>query len=424
MAEESVKISRPGRPIPVPPDFPVRWERAGDAALHWELLNRNQVPPMAAAITRLEFAAYARGFSQSGQPAPAIRLLQVNGYLYLHKTKTDPVGSRAEAPPAGALARAAAQPLAFWREEMLPELQGALARLEALDLPAAAWPELQAGLKGALALDQRVEELLQPIMAMQAAYRAFKVWHEELFGPGLPHKPLLQGLDSVLTRMNRELDQLCRMALETPEVQAALRDPDSGRMQAVLEKSPAGQAFGRELTAFLLRHGRRLSSRDLTAPTWQEDPTPILQVLREAMDNPSSVPGAELHAMAARRAEAEAAVQGRLELHSRSVRERYAEGLHLAREVAVVVEEHNYWMHRRCRTPIREVLLECGRRLAAGGQLAQAEHVWWLTPEELLPDGPPAPGWRDMVAARQAEWGRYAAVTPPMELGSRPAETA
>ena len=85
----------PGRPIPIPENFPVSWEDPADASLTWQL--QPQIPFPVAPLIYSVLTSCVRGFSsvsaQIGLPFN-LRTMRINGYYYVAFTPTT-------APPEG-----------------------------------------------------------------------------------------------------------------------------------------------------------------------------------------------------------------------------------------------------------------------------------------------------------------------------------
>lgn len=396
--------------IPVPSNFPVTWPRPEDARLHWRKMGAGRIPPMMVELNRREFEAFARGYALSGRPEVPPRILAANGWLYKHTVPSDPAALAAwENNLPAELERALTRPLGHWRERLLPPVEQLLGRLSGADLAAVTVEELSRRFAAALELDDLVEMLIQPISLLKTVLTQHRAMHAELVGDEPAWEPLVQPAESLPREMQREIENLAQWARTAPGLLEALAEPNAWNG---LNGLPADtrQEFEQRLQAFLAAHGRRHDGRDLMAPTWSEDPTPVLRRIREAADQPQALAAVDPDQLMVQ-------VDQRLAAHSPGVQREYLALLERAREASLVREEYQELMQHRVRVHIREILLEFGRRLAAGGELTSPQEIWWLTPEELLA---PAPGLRERVAARLAEWELFATVEPPAELGAKP----
>jgi phosphohistidine swiveling domain-containing protein len=97
-----------------------------------------------------------------------------------------------------------------------------------------------------------------------------------------------------------------------------------------------------------------------------------------------------------------------------------------AQEAVILSEDHNFWIDACCMHQVRRVFGALGRRLAATGDLARAQDVFYLRLDELKAaaygSSPTDP--RGLVAWRRAETERFRAMTPSDLLGARPTRPA
>lgn len=410
---------------PTSQDFPVRWENSEDRQLQWRLMGSRQIPPLLGSLERREFEAFANGPALYGGPPSVIRIMHVNGYLYRHQVKPSPDAVRAwqENPPLE-VAGAVTHPLRYWQEEVLPEVRRSVEKLETAEWDSASLQDLQYLLDQALALDEQVETLIQPVSLMLSCVGRFEALHAELLGSSDPPvSQLVQGKDNLLLQMNRELIRLSGLVTAHSDIAAALAQPGFRGVAAALRRTGEGRAFLAELEAFLRSHGRRFESRDIRNPHWLEDPSPVLRLLRDGLGRPGFDPEVALAASVATWERAREMVYSQLRDRSPDLQERYRDLLRRAEEASVVKHDYDVWMQHRSRAALRDVLMALARRLVADRLLDQTDDLWWLTTEDLL--GESAPGdWRALTSGRRAEWARFSQIAPPASIGSVPPEAA
>lgn len=80
---------------------------------------------------------------------------------------------------------------------------------------------------------------------------------------------------------DEELWRLSQRAVKNDQLRAIIESCDSWQIPAVLGVTSAGRDFLAELDAYDQRSRRRAGA--LSAATWTEDPTPIVELLRELM---------------------------------------------------------------------------------------------------------------------------------------------
>ncbi|HEY0815370.1 MAG TPA: PEP/pyruvate-binding domain-containing protein [Pseudonocardia sp.] len=158
----------------------------------------------------------------------------------------------------------------------------------------------------------------------------------------------------------------------------------------------------------LARYGHTTYNLDFVNPTAADDPAPLFAALRFALDGIGTSPYDRQAASAARREELTAATVARLDPARRKV---FLRLLRWAQRVGPVREDALAdiglaWPQ------MRRMLAELGRRRVAAGQIATADDIYWLRPDEVR-DGAVPEG---AVADRKALWRGRRRATPPQML--------
>lgn len=154
-------------------------------------------------------------------------------------------------------------------------------------------------------------------------------------------------------------------------------------------------AFWGAFDEFVLRHGHRSSSREISAERWLEQPSLVLGLVR-AQVHPEEAPASPVtfeEAAAERRTQAQERVM-QTAGHGifGAVRQRILRKvLDLSQRYTVYRENQRYHLDYLL-AHIHLLLLEMGRRLAQRGGLRQAEDVFLLTGDQLLELSSTAPG--------------------------------
>jgi len=217
---------------------------------------------------------------------------------------------------------------------------------------------------------------------------------------------------------DRALYALSRRARASREVMRVLETSAPGDVVAELGASDDGQAVLGELDAFLEEHGHRSSTfLNVSAPSWIEDPAPLIAALQDAVTQPERDFDAELAAFAEERERLTAEARERLVGFPEAVRGQFEFLLDAARQGIVLQENHNYWIDTQVIYEVRRVVLELGRRLEANGGLESSEDVFQLRVEEredLSAD------LRGVVGERKAELEAFSRVASPPVIGSLP----
>lgn len=112
--------------------------------------------------------------------------------------------------------------------------------------------------------------------------------------------------------MGTELAALAQLAGARPRVARLIEETPLDQLMAALEAEPAAADFRRCLSEFLAQHGHRAHKEfELSAPRWNEDPAPVLALVRNFLARDVQEPGAAREG-GVRRAAAIAEIQSRL----------------------------------------------------------------------------------------------------------------
>jgi rifampicin phosphotransferase len=453
-ATATISQPAPGTQIPTPPDFPVRWEKPGDERMFWtpELVHwPDPMTPLAFEVLyeffdRLNYAAetyelpirfdarYINGhFYQTvipvgAPPEPVIKLMNRIGRVAPGLVK--PIENRA----VGAAARKYLDKMnpviarlgEYWDEELLPEVKEHLSYWEDFNLSGATGGELLAHLEETVDRIRRAGEIHYLIAApLLLAMSLFEDLYRELFGDenALDAYRLLQGFDNKTLETDRALWQLSRRALAMPEVHKVLDECAATDVVPGLERTTGSRAFLAELRAFLEEYGQRGDKLIIDGVSWIEDPTPIIESLKDYITQPDRDLEAELTALAEERERLVAKTRERLEGYPQPVVDRFETLLKAAQEATVISEDHAYWIDNPCMYQARRVMQEFGRRLAEAGVIEEPNDVFYLTLDELRATAKEMsnPADRRVPVSERKSWlERFGAVRPPAMIGRMP----
>jgi len=231
---------------------------------------------------------------------------------------------------------------------------------------------------------------------------------------------MLQGFGNLTVKSGSELWALSRKALATPEVLAALEEPDTEKVINRLGESHAGASFLAELNDYLDLYGRRGDKWGIEHSSWIEDPTPVLNNLRDYIAQPERDLNAEMRAQTTQREKRIAATRAALQSYPQPVIDQFEFLLAAAQYNAILTEDHGYWIDFRCTHSQRMVTMACGRRLARSGAIERPDDIFLLTLDEVRESllQSPHTDRREIAARRQAEMDHFAAVDAPLALGT------
>ncbi|MBN1179437.1 MAG: hypothetical protein JXD18_09510 [Anaerolineae bacterium] len=424
--------SATGTPISTPSDFPVDWARPEFAAYHWTR-DREHLPdpvtPMFLSCAR-EMGIESRRRAAVYDEAIVERYdIPINHYLYTcllpFSGTPEELDARARRNREKVGAVSARLP-EVWETEWQPALASAWAFWATFDLEAADTPALGTHLEESLARGAQLYEihyLMGP--PMWFAIDAFESAYCDLF-PGktrLDAHRLLQGFDNKTLEMGRALWHLRDVAATCPFVRRVLADLPAVDVCAALTGFEEGERFLDELRAFLAAYGRRSDLWDWGHPSWEDDPTPVINNVKNYLSQPERDLWAELDEAAARREAAVDEARRTLAGYPQPVADRFERLLASAQTALVLTENHTYYIDFNGFGWIHRVIHTLGARFATAGRLDRPDDVFYLHLDELramIAD--PSLDRSAVARQRRAEVARWAACDEPRELGVRPAE--
>ena len=420
--------------IEISANFPVTWPQAGDADLFWAQDRLHYPDP----VTPLEFSlieeAVDAGISAAARSyGVALTVLDrhINSYLYVAIVADDSNDTEAAVlESATKLREAMARMETNWQEVWLPEIQRHLAFWQEFALTAATPAELLTHLTASWSRLQRVWEIhFLLFLPSMLAISQFADLYAELWEDAgtLEAYSLLGGFASKTIESAEDLWRLSREALASPALCLLLMQTEPNAIMTTLAASKEGQTFLVKLNAYLQEHGYRGDKLSLHYPFWVEEPTPVLKNLRDYMAQPARDFGAERAKMAAQREESVAHARRHLQYYPRPVRTEFDFLLAAAQAGMRLKEDHGYWIDYKSSYYVRQLFLECGRRLVAAGVLSGADDVFYLSLAELKTLlGPKAGGlsstWQPAIDQRKRMAERFANVQPPVHLGTVPTD--
>jgi len=235
---------------------------------------------------------------------------------------------------------------------------------------------------------------------------------------------LLQGFDNKTLETMRVIWQLSRQARKSSSVQRAVTERTPGEVMSALRENAEGQRFLGELQSFLETYGKRGEAISLDAPSWLENPQPVIKNLRDYVTQPDRDPEQELKRQDLAREQRVAQARERLKGYPGPVKETFEFLLNAAQFANALSEEHTFWIDYAFPYRVRLACLELGRRFAEAGLLASPQDVTLLTPGEVRHTIEAKVDRRGLAAGRKAELEHFRQVSPPPFLGTPPAPEA
>jgi pyruvate,water dikinase len=413
------------------PAFPVAFDDPAHAELAWEWDDMHM--PFALTPLAGDFVLVVG----SGFDDPNIRYSDVgfgtfpqrwhcaiwNGYAYFAIRRNFPPEERpAVIERYTAMARSRIEVTeAYWREELVPELDQLYARMERVPVEAGSGEEVAAGWEAAWEAAERAwaihfDAILGPYQVLEDLADAY-----EAATPGAPPGEALRlahGGHHELLDVELGAEKLAALVAASPALSDALRA--GVRSIEVLGELPGGAEFVAALERFLAQHGHLGQSvDDLSLASWAEQPGNLLAELAKRLEH-APEPAEERRARLEREAD-ELAEAARSRLADRpDDLAKFEHTLRYARSIGFLTEVHNYWIDRKSQARIRALAMRVGRRLASDGVIAEAADVLYLRRAEVAELLRDPVDRRQLIDERRAEHARQQRITPPRYVGKPP----
>ena len=270
-------------------------------------------------------------------------------------------------------------PTQIWEEETLPYIEAICDRVRTYDYESVDVERLVGLLPSVFAsCGDAMRLTMNPYSVFNARTARLLSYVEDALGDGaaLQVVTMLQGLTNASAESGAGLGQLAEIALQKPEVTAALLE---GRYDD-LETLPDAAHFNVVLKSYLHEFGWRSPTwGEIHVPTWAEDPTQALNLIRRFVADPSRMPAV---AMARSRRQREEAVRD-TEVRLGPARvERFRVLLGEAEAHVPICESRAMWQLISCGIA-RIPLLILGRKLVEAGAAATLDDVFYLRLAEL-----------------------------------------
>ena len=225
---------------------------------------------------------------------------------------------------------------------------------------------------------------------------------------------LLEGQMNASLEANAALWDVSQMAGILPFVAEQVRNGDPATLFEQLRKQEGGAVVADALEAWLERYGRRSGDySELREPTWKEDPTPVLKLLKSYIERED--PRAALTRAEARKQAVAAELKAQLEGPDRERFEKLVAGV----ERYIPVKESRNSVMSLSRASLRAPALAAGRKLVSLGAINQVDDVFFLTFAEIETAGGRVEGLDALINQRRAEHELWRDVVPPATLGGQ-----
>lgn len=232
----------------------------------------------------------------------------------------------------------------------------------------------------------------------------------------------LLGIESLPLRAEKSLFDLAMWAREQAELaEYLIQTPAESicfSLQADFVPAPLSGGFSDRFAAHLAEFGHTLYDLDFAKSIPADDPLPLVEALKAYLEGKGGNPYERQQTQKEQREQAEQTIARRLG----SLRRKwFLKLLNWAKDTAPDREDCIADMGLGY-PQLRALLRELGRRLTAGGALAQPEDIYWLESQEVdeltkaLEMGASLPSYAALVERRKSFWQRVRSITPPATL--------
>ncbi len=218
---------------------------------------------------------------------------------------------------------------------------------------------------------------------------------------------LVTGFDNKVFQVDRRLWEFSKKAVEMG-LKTEFSESEAPDIKSKLEETKNGRAFLQEFMAYMNEDGWRMQRMsEMNLPTWVEDPTPALGMVKQFMLKGGAFNlDAERQKLSGKRLEAEQQVMAKIPTEQRGWFERL---LRLAQKSGIFSEEHDHYFDLYTHAMMRRIALAIGRRFVQSKALDNVEDIFFLIPEEVRKAGinPDQFDLRYIVDRRRADWEEW-----------------
>ena len=223
------------------------------------------------------------------------------------------------------------------------------------------------------------------MVALSSARHVLNALVEELLGwTAEEAADLVVGVESKSVEGDRALRALARLALEAPAVREAFLDLPPGEIEAALRDAEGSETFLDALRLYLAEFGLRSDNfHDVALPTWDEEPAPVLALLKLYVREPAYDADEVQRAADEKREAAQTRARAGIAERAPDRLEEFERELAFALRANALNEDHNYWLDQRTLYWGRQDMLAAGDRLASAGAIDERDDVFMLTLDEV-----------------------------------------
>ncbi len=338
------------------------------------------------------------------------RFLNGGGYLTLLLVKSEEEKQRREVEFRKAILPFIQDYDGLWNG-FVKEILERYEHLKALDTDQASNTELLNNFEETINTCRRMWEIHMYMMyGTYTAYILFENMCRELAGiddtSPLFHQ-VVSGFDNKVFQVDRRLWEFSSRAKEEglSDLFTQTEAPD---IREKLEGSGKGKVFMSDFMDFMHQDGWRMQRMsEMNLPTWVEDPTPALGMVKQFILKGGSFNlDDERRRLTGGRIVAEKEVMSKVPVEQRGWFEQL---MRLAQKSGVFSEEHDHYLDLYTHAMMRRSALGLGRRFVRAGSIDHHEDIFFLIPDEVRRAGlnPDQFDLRYIVDRRRADWNEW-----------------
>jgi phosphohistidine swiveling domain-containing protein len=421
-------VAQQPQTLPLPDNFPIKWETPEDARLFWQVDLMHWPHGLSPLAQTIDVPPFIRGFNLAVEelcmPMKQVNFKPFNHYVY---TSVDP-WSHDPNEMQQRMAQMQAQMMKHipglyerWAKEYEPEVRAMNEETLNTDYAKLSDRDISVVLEKLVANRERSGQLhFLAVLPAGGATVFFEEVYTNLFGApqSSEHLQLLQGFRNKSTEVGDNLWHLSVEARKRPQVLKVLRETPPEQIDAALAAVEGGPAFRDAVQEYTKKYGWRAKEFDLAEVTWREQPAPVYALIREYASRDDYDPEEEFKSLVAAREVREKVL---IEKVAGGPVEMFKQTLAMAQQYLPIQEDHNFWIDQMGTSVQRMPTLEAGRRLVKAGRINDVEDVYLLHYDELQGALRGGKGdLREIVQRRRADRENFRNIAPPAEIGTTP----
>ena len=311
---------------------------------------------------------------------------------------------------------------ARWDEEWLPTVKSELQAWAEFDLPGVSDDELLTHMDESMTRYTLLWNIhFHLAMPMLVGQSMFVDFYNDLFEDAeeLEAYVLLQGIRNMSIEAGEAIWDLSQKYKDHAGITTPLRTMSTNATLSSFADTDSGREFLRALRDLLDRYGHRSDGvLEVGHPSWTEDPSTVLNMIKDYMRPDSKDPRDSHGRLAAEREAAVAATRERLAGYPEPVRGQFEFLLSAAQAGGRIQEDHNFWLDQQSLHFMRQMFLEFGRRLVRAGNLDAAADIFYLVPDQIRASLKKGEDFRSVVSSATEEMAKFGAFRPPPLVGT------